>query len=164
MTALAGPGASDLDDLSQLAAEQVLRSLSSFRGDSELGTWIYSICYRVLLRERSWYRRFRLRFELDASAGVDVESDDASPNAALEQRERLRGLYAALGRLSDKYRAVVVLHDIEELSVREIAGIIDAGELTVRSRLRDGRKQLRKLLEAALEQAPLGGEHELTPS
>lgn len=164
MTALAGPGASDLDDLSQLAAEQVLRSLSSFQGHSELGTWIYAICYRVLLRERSWYRRFRLRFELDEAAGMDVESDDASPNLALEERERARGLYAALARLSDKYRAVVVLHDIEELSVREIAGIVDAGELTVRSRLRDGRKQLRKLLEAALEKAPLGGEHELTPS
>lgn len=164
MTALAGPGASDLDDLAQLAAEQVLRSVGSFQGNSELGTWIYSICYRVLLRERAWYRRFRLRFELDESAGIEVESEDASPSTELEQRERQRGLYAALARLSDKYRAVVVLHDIEELSVREIAGIVDAGELTVRSRLRDGRKELRKLLDAELEQKSLGGEHELTSS
>ena len=43
---------------------------------------------------------------------------------------------------------MVILHDIEERSIPEIARIVGAGELTVRSRLRDGRKQLAKLLRA----------------
>jgi DNA-directed RNA polymerase specialized sigma24 family protein len=50
--------------------------------------------------------------------------------------------------VSEKYRAVVILHDIEERSIAEIAEIVGAGELTVRSRLRDGRKQLAKLIRA----------------
>jgi len=50
--------------------------------------------------------------------------------------------------MTDRYRAVVVLRDIEEHSIAEIAEIVGAGELTVRSRLRDGRKQLSQLLRA----------------
>ncbi|MES1183932.1 MAG: sigma factor-like helix-turn-helix DNA-binding protein, partial [Myxococcales bacterium] len=48
-------------------------------------------------------------------------------------------------------RTVVVLHDVEELSIAEIAGIVGSNELTVRSRLRDGRKRLRVLLSADQE-------------
>jgi DNA-directed RNA polymerase specialized sigma24 family protein len=43
------------------------------------------------------------------------------------------------------------LHDVEELSIAEIAGIVGSNELTVRSRLRDGRKRLRVLLSADQE-------------
>jgi RNA polymerase sigma-70 factor (ECF subfamily) len=49
--------------------------------------------------------------------------------------------------LSDKHRAVVVLHDLEGFDVDDIAGIVGANTLTVRSRLRDGRRQLRRLLK-----------------
>jgi DNA-directed RNA polymerase specialized sigma24 family protein len=63
--------------------------------------------------------------------------------------------------MTDKYRVVVVLHDLEELEVKAVAAIVGAGELTVRSRLRDGRKQLRKLLEAQAALDISGGQHEL---
>lgn len=161
MRTLAGSRASDLDDMAQLAAEQVFRSLDSFDGRSDLTTWIYSICYRVLLRHRRWYRRWQLHFTSDEQ--LHVASDEALPNALLEARERAKQLHEALARLSDKYRAVVVLHDLEGLSVKDVAGIVGAGELTVRSRLRDGRKQLRKLLESAGAEE-YGGQHELTSS
>ena len=65
-----------------------------------------------------------------------------------QAREQARQVREVLEGVSDKYRAVVILHDIEERSIPEIARIVGAGELTVRSRLRDGRKQLAKLLRA----------------
>lgn len=83
------------------------------------------------------------------------------PSALLEQRRRTVRLHAALGRMSDKYRAVVVLHDLEELGVPEIAAIVGANELTVRSRLRDGRKQLHRLLEADPQFDCIGARHEV---
>jgi DNA-directed RNA polymerase specialized sigma24 family protein len=43
-------------------------------------------------------------------------------------------------------RSVLVLHDMEELTAREVAEIVGTNERTVRSRLRDGRAQLAKLL------------------
>ena len=48
----------DLDDLAQAAAERILRALPSFRGESELRTWTYRICYRTLLDQQRWYRRW----------------------------------------------------------------------------------------------------------
>lgn len=77
--------------------------------------------------------------------------DETLPGAMLERRERARRLQAALDRLSERHRTVVVLHDVEELSIAEIAGIVGSNELTVRSRLRDGRKRLRVLLSADQE-------------
>lgn len=144
MRVLAGK-APDFDDLVQLAAEQVFRSLPSFDGRSELQTWVYAVCYRVLMSQRRWYWRFRQRFTSE-DAGVDHESPSPTPAALLEEHERLEILNQALARMSDKYRAVIVLFHLEGMSTAEISQIVGCGELTVRSRLRDGRKQLLKLL------------------
>lgn len=162
MRALAGSNAADLDDLTQLAAEQVFARLPSFEGRSELLTWVYAVCYRVLLKQRRWYRRWSLRFRLEQEDDP-VLSDDSLPSADVERRERARCLQAGLARLSERQRAVVVLHDLEELSVAEIALIVDSNELTVRSRLRDGRRQLRAWLSSDGALA-YGGQHELTSS
>jgi RNA polymerase sigma-70 factor (ECF subfamily) len=140
-------GASDLDDLTQLAAEQVLRSLPSFEGRSELETWVFGVCYRVLMSQRRWYFRFRKRFVSDPSA-IERQEDTSARSAheLLEAEQSLELLYRALGRMSDKYRVVLALYYLEGLSSDQIAEIVQTNELTVRSRLRDGRKQLLKLL------------------
>jgi RNA polymerase sigma-70 factor (ECF subfamily) len=145
MRTLVPPSAPDFEDLVQAAAAEVWRSLPGFQGRSELGTWIYTVCYRVLSNHRRWWRRYSLRF----TTGVEdvFASDRSLPPELLDERGRVERVRALLGRMSDKYRAVVVLHDLEGFSVAEIAGIVAANELTVRSRLRDGRKQLRRLLE-----------------
>jgi len=90
-----------------------------------------------------------------------VASEAPLASGMLEVSERVQALRAALACMTDKYRAVVVLHDLEELEIKAIAVIVGAGELTVRSRLRDGRKQLRKLLEAQAALELSGGQHEL---
>jgi RNA polymerase sigma-70 factor, ECF subfamily len=146
MRALAGH-APDFDDLVQLAAEQVFRSLPSFDGRSELQTWVYAVCYRVLMSQRRWYWRWKQRFT-EGDVDVDQESSSPTPAALLEELERLEILKRALGRMSDKYRAVVVLYHLEGMSTAEISRIVGCGELTVRSRLRDGKRQLLKLLGA----------------
>jgi DNA-directed RNA polymerase specialized sigma24 family protein len=104
----------------------------------------------VLLHERRWYRRFHARFSL---SGEDVvsPSTEPSPSCLVEQKVLAQALARALGRMSEKYRAVVVLHDLEELEIAEISCIVGAGETTVRSRLRDGRKRLTQLLKGVPE-------------
>jgi RNA polymerase sigma-70 factor (ECF subfamily) len=135
----------DLEDLVQAAATEVWRALPGFQGQSNLSTWIYGVCYRVLLNHRRFWRRFGLRFTF----GVEdrLVSEAPAPLELISERTRAEQLRALLGRMSDKYRVVVVLHDLEGLDVAEIAAIVRANELTVRSRLRDGRRQLRRLLE-----------------
>ncbi|HYP77185.1 MAG TPA: RNA polymerase sigma factor [Polyangiaceae bacterium] len=140
-------GAPDLDDLTQLAAEQVLRSLPSFEGRSEIETWVYGVCYRVLMSHRRWHWRFRKRFVSDSLA-IDSRADTAarSPHELLEAEQRLDLLYRALGQISDKHRVALTLYYLEGIGSSQIAQIVQTNELTVRSRLRDGRKQLLKLL------------------
>ena len=155
MHALAGRSR-DLDDLVQMAAEQVLRSLSSFEERCAPATWTYRICYHTLLKQRRWYHRFSQRFIYEKEAG-SFESSDRTANIsadALERRELAIRLRGALERISPKRRAVVIMHDLEELEIDEIAAIVGTNIRTVRSRLRDGRR----MLAQALEQDPYFGD------
>ena len=155
MQALAGRG-QDLDDLVQMAAEQVFRALPRFEDRSALATWTYRICYFTLSKHRRWYRRWFKRFSY-ASDGYQTDDIDLTrleSSELLEQRERTERLRRALERVSPKRRTVVILHDLEELEVEEIAAIVGANLHTVRSRLRDGRR----LLAQALERDPYFGD------
>jgi len=143
--ALCGRRDPSFDDLVQVAAEQALRALPSFRGGSELTTWTYQICYRTVLRHRRWYSRWLRRFSLDAP-NADVQRDEPSAVDELGEHERAARLYAALDQLSAKRRAVVVLKDLEGRDVSNVATIVGAGPATVRSRLRDGRRDLARIL------------------
>lgn len=145
MRTLVSPKDSDFEDLVQAAATQVWRARESFQGRSELPRWIYGVCYRVLLNHRRSWRRFRLRF--DIGLADEPASDTPHSLELLDERERAERLRELLGRLSDKHRAVVVLHDLEGFEVEVIAAIVGANTLTVRSRLRDGRRRLRRLLK-----------------
>ena len=134
----------DFEDLVQAAATEVWRARESFQGRSELSGWVYGVCYRVLLNHRRFWRRFRVRFDI----GVADEPASETPHSfeLLDERKRAEKVREVLDRLSDKHRAVVVLHDLEGFDVADIAGIVGANTLTVRSRLRDGRRRLRRLL------------------
>lgn len=134
----------------QSASEEVLRALPTFEGRARLSTFTYGICWRTVAKRARSERRFSRRFEFVdddvlREAAADRTNTARSPEAVV-RRERLRRLRAAVTRLSEKRRLVVTLHDLDGRSVDEIAGILEIGALTVRSRLRDGRKDLARLL------------------
>jgi RNA polymerase sigma-70 factor (ECF subfamily) len=152
---------SDYEDLVQSAAEHALRDLPGFEGRSSLSTWVFRVCYTTLLGERRWYRRWLRRFTLAESSEPSDAPDASAVNAAesLLQRERQQRLTQAVERLTPKLRAVVTLHDLQGMSVEAIAEIVDANVLTVRSRLRDGRRDLSRRLakDAYFGDAACGG-------
>jgi RNA polymerase sigma-70 factor, ECF subfamily len=144
---LAGPRP-DLDDLVQAAAERALKALPRFEGRSALSTWTYGIAYRTLLDHDRWFRRWRKRFSFSEDLRVPEPETERDSEAATFELARARRLHEALERLPPAKRAVVVLHDLEGVEMREIAHIVIANERTVRSRLRDGRRKLLEMLEA----------------
>jgi RNA polymerase sigma-70 factor (ECF subfamily) len=144
MRSLVGPHP-DLDDLVQTALEQVL--LAKFEGRSRLSTFTHSICFRVWMKHlRSLYRwRSVFSFQADEEPRHSVET--RTPLSEVEAEERLRHFYRVIERISPKRRAVVLLHDISGEDIPTIAQIVGTSEATVRTRLRDGRKRLKELLE-----------------
>jgi RNA polymerase sigma-70 factor (ECF subfamily) len=147
---LAGPRG-DLDDIVQAAAERALRTLDRFEARSQLSTWTYSIAYRTVLDHDRWRLRWMRRFQLAPEPELlgPAAADSDLERAALEA-SRAASLHRALARIVPAKRAVVVLHDLEGLELREVARIVGANERTVRSRLHDARKKLVELLAADL--------------
>jgi RNA polymerase sigma-70 factor (ECF subfamily) len=163
MRKLAGPR--DFEELTQVAVEQVLRALPSFEGRSQLSTWTFRICYLTVRKHDRWYRRWLRRFTLTADGELPEPAAAlglARNEEGLERKQRASRLRVALESLSAKQRAAVVLHDIDGLSIDEVAQIVGAAPVAVRSRLRDGRKMLAKVLandpyfgdEACLREVP----------
>ena len=148
MRVLAGPR-TDLDDLVQAAAVRLIRALPRFERRSSLSTFAYGVAYRTLLGHDRWFRRWSRRF----SFAEDDARDEREPPVAAENAEqsavrarRASSLHRALAQLPASKRAVIELHDLEELEMKEVAVIVDTNERTVRSRLRDGRKRLAEIL------------------
>jgi RNA polymerase sigma-70 factor, ECF subfamily len=148
MRVLAGPRP-DLDDLVQCAAERMLRALPRFEGRSMLSTFAYGVAYRTLLGHDRWYRRWSRRFSFsEDQPGPEPVQSGENTEEATSRAERSASLHRALGELAPAKRAVIVLHDLEGVSLKDVATIVGANERTVRSRLRDGRKKLAEILLA----------------
>jgi RNA polymerase sigma-70 factor (ECF subfamily) len=135
----------DLEDVVQEVFVQVFRSLKDFRGQSKFSTWLHRVTVNVVLMHR---RSARSRPVLTDEIPGDVVADDrqVQPDEDLERLERMRAFQRLLARLADKKRIVFVLHEIEGLPPSEIADIVGAPVLTVRTRLFYARRELEQML------------------
>ena len=145
MRSLAG-ASSELDDLTQLALERLVRCESRFEGRSEFSTFSYRVCTRVAINHwRSW-RRWLRRFELGSDTAPEPSAPGADVLSARHERERALRLHRLLDQLDPMKRIVLTLADLEELPASRIAEILECPEATVRSRLRLARAALARLL------------------
>ncbi len=141
----------DLEDLVQEVFLQVYRSIRDFRGQSRFSTWLYRVTVNVvLMHRRAAKSRPVLQEAPDEAFGADAHD---LPDDQVARVRRVSAFYRLLDRLSDKKRAVFVLHELEGLSPGEIAKIVSAPVLTVRTRLFYARRELLALLreEPSLE-------------
>jgi RNA polymerase sigma-70 factor (ECF subfamily) len=137
-----GPG-TDVDDVFQAVFVEVIRSLPSFGGRSQLKTWIHRITLNVAYQEMRMQYRERMTGSLESAPEV---ASDEDLEAEMIDKEALRHLYEGLDQLDPKKRIAVVLHDIEGLPLREIADRVGRPLQTVNSQLRAGRAELAEFL------------------
>ena len=138
-----GPRA-DLEDVIQEVFVQVFKSLRDFRGQARFGTWLHRVTVNVVLMHR---RSARSRPVFSEQApGDSVGSSDVPPDEDVDRRERVRAFGRVLARLADKKRIVFVLHELEGLAPSEIARIVGAPILTVRTRLFYARRDVEAML------------------
>jgi RNA polymerase sigma-70 factor (ECF subfamily) len=130
---------------------QVYRSIKDFRGQSRFSTWLYRVTVNVILMQRRAARsRPVLNEAPEDGFGPDLRD---LPDDQVARARRVSAFYRLLDRLSDKKRAVFVLHELEGMSPSEIAKVVSAPVLTVRTRLFYARRELLALLreEPSLE-------------
>jgi RNA polymerase sigma-70 factor (ECF subfamily) len=133
----------DVEDLCQEVFVVVQRKLSEFEGRSELRTWLYGICLRVASDHR---RRAHVRHEHphpDPSEGL--ATSELGPEAQVAARSALRAL---LDQLDDDKRDVLVLYELEGLTMKEVAEVVGCPLQTAYSRLHAARDRLTAIVTA----------------
>ena len=135
----------DLDDVIQEVFVQVYKSLKDFRGQSKFSTWLHRVTVNVVLMHRR-AARSRPVFADEPPPEPSLRSGDISPDEDADRRERVRAFGRLLAKLADKKRIVFVLHELEGLAPTEIARIVGAPVLTVRTRLFYARREIEEML------------------
>ena len=147
----------DAPDIVQEVFLKVFRNIGAFRGNSSLKTWIYRIAVNEAYNHRRWFcRHQRQEVALGSEEGTPnyaggMTDPGRSPFEQAADHETRALVEQALEKLNPKFRAAVVLRDIEDLSYEDIATVLDISLGTVKSRIMRGRDALRKILEGRLD-------------
>ena len=164
----------DAADTTQEVFLKVFRGIKHFHGDASLKTWMYSIAIREASNQRRWWFRHKAR-----ETSIEPESQASPPQRAHGLKDTLVDQHGSpfesaaheevrakveqeLRQVSEPYRTVVILRDIEELSYEEIAEVLDVSLGTVKSRLMRGRDALKKRLQPYVDE--VGPELGLEPT
>ncbi len=133
----------DAEEATQEAFLRAWRSIGRFRGDARFFTWLYRI--GVNEAKRMLDRRPGAQVEVSTEdRPIDDVADDAPQVHVQAEVAELRVmLERAIRRLPEKYRAAVVLRDVEGLSTSEAADALGLREAAFKSRLHRGRMALR---------------------
>ncbi len=141
----------EAEDIAQEAFVRAYINLHSYDQKRKFSTWIYRIATNLCIdRIRKKKPDYYLDAEVAGTDGLDMYSqiaaDEQLPEEAVEQMELQDRIQYEISRLPDKYRSVIVLKYIEELSLQEISDILDMPLGTVKTRIHRGREALRKQL------------------
>jgi RNA polymerase sigma-70 factor (ECF subfamily) len=143
----------DAEDVAQEAVLKAFKGISHFRGDSKFSTWLIQIAIneaKMKLRKDRRHLYESIEEGQLAEDGDYVPRDFADwreiPSQSLERKEVRDALNMALNSLGDKYRTVIILRDVQQLSITETAQVLGISEANVKTRLSRARLQLRDAL------------------
>jgi len=142
----------EAEDISQEAFLRAYQSLARFNPSYKFSTWLYQITLNII---RDRFKKKELNY---VSLDTPIETDDSefypqpadstnNPEQIMTQKEDVRAVQQAIHSLPLKYREVLVLRHLQDLSYIEISNILKLPAGTVKVRLYRAREQLRKILE-----------------
>lgn len=141
----------EAEDIAQEAFVRAYVNIHSFNQNRKFSTWLYRIATNLCIDR---IRKKKPDYFLDAEvAGTDgltlysqIAADEKSPDAEVETMEIQDIVQREILRLPDKYRIVIVLRYIDELSLNEISEVLEMPLGTVKTRIHRAREALRKQL------------------
>jgi RNA polymerase sigma factor (sigma-70 family) len=148
----------DAEDVSQEVFIEVFQSISNFKGDSKLSTWIYRIAVTKsldFLRNKKRKKRFAFvqsLFGADSTLPLKDKAHFYHPGIQLENKERSAILFRAIGKLPENQKTAFVLAKIEHLSYDEITEVMKISLSSVESLMFRAKQNLQKLLAKYYEE------------
>lgn len=147
----------DAWDMAQEVFIRMYKSISSFKEQSSLSTWIYRITTNVCLDELRKRKNRKITY-IDEEIRLDdgdvkrqMENEGPSPEDYAETNEIKKVVRDAILQLPEEYRIIIVLRDIQGFSYEEIAAILKCPEGTVKSRISRARHALGNILVSKKE-------------
>lgn len=140
LLALCGGNAFEADDIAQDALIRAYVASGSFLGLSRFSTWLFRIAYNCYIDRCRKPRAETV--PTDTPQALNVTSGEET-DAGFKYQQ----LYQALDSLQEKEKAVIILHYFEDLSIKEIASILQIPSGTVKYHLSTGRTRLKSLLQ-----------------
>ena len=145
----------EAEEVAQDVFVKVFMALRTFKGDSKFSTWLYKITYYRSLDGLKKQKRSLHTSSIDADTEYHLSSMENALDS-LEANERKLAIKSAIDELPRDDAVVITLHYFEELSLKEIADIMNIKANTVKVRLFRSRKRLAELLKNKLEPEILG--------
>ncbi|MGS2780051.1 RNA polymerase sigma factor SigW [Robertmurraya sp. GLU-23] len=141
----------EAEDMAQEAFIRAYVNIASFNIDLKFSTWLYRIATNLCIdRIRKKKPDYYLDAEVSGTDGLtmysQIASDTILPEDEIESLELQETIQREITKLPEKYRSVIVLKYIEELSLNEISEILDIPLGTVKTRIHRGREALRHQL------------------
>ena len=143
-----GAAPSDLEDLAHEVFLVLHRRWADFDASLPLRPWLFGIAFRVALAHRKRANREVLR---SWEACLEIEDLGPRPDEAAEMRQNRALVLAALECVPLPRRAVLVMHDLDDASMRDIAAVLSIPLFTAYSRLRKARRELAQALRLTME-------------
>ena len=155
----------DAEEVAQEAMLKAFKGLARFRGEAKFSTWLIQIAINEAKMKLRRDRRHLYESLEEGPRGDDgdyMPKDYADwreiPSEALEQKELRVALTKALKSLPEKYRSVLVLRDVQQLSIAETSQALGISAANVKTRLSRARLQMRDALAPGLTGSWLKGE------
>jgi len=144
---LAGPRL-DVEDMVHEIFLVVQRRLPQFRGEARVTTWLYRITRNVVATasRKARVRRFLMRLRRADVHDSLAPAAASLPGSGMERQQDTRALHRVLGALPERYRAILVMFELEAMSGDEIAAVTGLRPQAVRVVLHRARKAFLKEL------------------
>ena len=132
-------------DLAQEALIQILKSLSRFRGEASLSTWVHGLTMRVCLHHLRKERRRQADSWEDLAPGrAEPETSYGRPHEEVSREQLQRRVQEAIAALPLKFRSVMVLHGLGGMTYEETAQALNLPVNTVKTRVFRAKARLRQ--------------------
>lgn len=134
----------DAEDITQDIFVKVYQSLTSFKGESEFSTWLYTVTVNMSINFITRNRKNRLLQSLEDI--FSRPSSEKTPLEQLEESERDQRIRKAIDSLSEKQRTAFILSKYEELPQKTIASVMNTSEGAIEQLLQRAKNNLQRKL------------------